>query len=78
MSPICNELRREFQQKLFVYLFGGPCIILTDKSDIFIRVPIGFKVFALLQNSPSTCLYSLVLEQVPKIDINTNTSTTTS
>jgi hypothetical protein len=29
MSPICNELRREFQLKLFIHLFSGPCIIPT-------------------------------------------------
>jgi hypothetical protein len=29
MSPICNELRREFQQKFFICLFVCPSIILT-------------------------------------------------
>jgi hypothetical protein len=29
MSPICNELRREFQQKLFISVFICPFIIPT-------------------------------------------------
>jgi V-type H+-transporting ATPase 16kDa proteolipid subunit len=35
MFSICNELRREFQQKLFIYLFGGPCIIPTETTPFF-------------------------------------------